>query len=122
MRLDLPTLERPANAISGLSVSGRKSRLGTLRTKCQGLANSASPAASSSGVNSSGVGALGLEPTAPGLRVGFAAEDLARLVDARGVREVRAVETVAVRFAVAQGHADLEVGRIRFQAQHLQRL
>src|SRR5262245_38015585 len=50
MRLDLPTLERPAKQISGRSAPGRPVNSGTLLRKCQGRRNSASPAASSSGV------------------------------------------------------------------------
>ena len=35
MRLDLPTLERPANAISMRSAGGRNSSAGTLFKSCQ---------------------------------------------------------------------------------------
>src|SRR5690606_19636044 len=52
-RLDLPTLDRPANATSGRSASGRNSNDGTPRTKTHGRANRAAPAAIHSGLAAS---------------------------------------------------------------------
>src|SRR5687768_9758830 len=46
MRLDLPTLERPAKAISGRSAGGRNSSAGALFKSCQRRSKRRSPAAS----------------------------------------------------------------------------
>ena len=52
MRLDLPTFERPAKAISGRSGSGNCSILAAPMTKVAGRANRTRAASMSSGVNS----------------------------------------------------------------------
>src|SRR6185295_18410088 len=106
MRLDLPTLERPAKAISTRSGPGRKSRLGTLRTNCHGRANSASPAASCSGVTVDGLMVL-WEPGTEPSRAFLAAQDVARLGDPGGQRVIGAVE------ALLERHPDLEISGIQ---------
>jgi hypothetical protein len=52
IRLDFPTLDRPAKAISGLPSCGRSAMLTTPLTKLHGSLNSASPLAMSAGESS----------------------------------------------------------------------
>src|SRR5262245_62322274 len=106
MRLDLPTLERPANATSGRSASGRNCKPGALFTNSQGRANSTSPAASCSPVNSAGhIGPLSgrlsphVQPHHPAgaLRALLAPQDLARGIDLGGDGVIGAVEAAVAR-------------------------
>src|SRR5882672_3849859 len=98
IRLDLPTLERPAKAISCRSAAGRNCSSGTLLTNCHGRLNSASPAASSSGVKSVILPLPILsqngerEPVPHPLRAFLAAQDVARRVDPGRDGVVGAVE------------------------------
>src|ERR1700674_4175753 len=52
IRLDFPTLERPANAISASVMAGRGAKDGAAAANCQSAANSLRPASISSSVNS----------------------------------------------------------------------
>ncbi len=63
IRLDLPTLERPAKAISGRPSFGKSSMRTTPLTKVQAPLNSASPLAMSAAVNSElSIVIAGLDP------------------------------------------------------------
>src|SRR5262245_35333330 len=85
MRLDLPTLERPARQISVRSAAGSTSRLGTPLTNCQGRRNSVSPSANCAGVKRSALMRHAMPPRLAWRRTGscsfLAAQNEPRLVN-----------------------------------------
>src|SRR5581483_4401081 len=137
-RVDLPTFDRPAKAISRWSSAGRNCRSGTLLRKRHGRANSASPAAISSRVNMgggtrSGIWGCLLTLSLParerwggtiGLRAFPAAQDLARGVDPGSDGVIRAVEPALPTLALLRGECcvDLLLRRAGLQAQGVEGL